>query len=549
MAERFDAILVGAGHNGLVAACYLARAGLEVCILEKRSVAGGACVSEELWPGYQVSTASYVSTLFDPRIVRDFALEERGYRVYRQEPAFFHPFPDGRFLMLWGDETRDLGEYRKFSARDAARMPEFHAALERLADLARAIVSMVPPRLPSLRAGELLPALRLVGKARRLRGDDLARFVEISTSGILDFIAPWFDSEEIRAFFCSQGVIGAWGGVHAPGTAALLLHDFLGGIDGARGVWGVVRGGMGTITRTLAEAARELGVTIRTDAGVREILVEPSHADGGRGGAGNGHEPGRAAGVILESGEEVRGRVVVSNADPQRTFLHLTPQRFLPPAFQQAIRRYRSLGGSLKVHLALGELPDFTALRSPAGGAPGPQHRGLIVICPGAEYIERAWDDAKYGAFSEEPMVECCIHSALDETAAPRGKHVMSCFVQYGPRQLREGSWSGLKASVAERVVRTIARYAPNLPGAVEHWHVYTPEDLEREFGLTGGNIYHGAMTPEQLFSFRPAAGYADYRTPVAGLYLCGSGAHPGGGVWGLAGANAARAILRDLRR
>jgi phytoene dehydrogenase-like protein len=252
---------------------------------------------------------------------------------------------------------------------------------------------------------------------------------------------------------------------------------------------------------------------------------------------------------VLESGEEVRARVVVSNADPRRTFLGLTPRRNLPPGFRRSIERYRCLGASLKVHLALGELPDFAALPSGSGGGAGPQHRGLVVVCPSPAYIERAWDDAKAGAFSPEPMVECCLHSVLDDTAAPKGKHVMSCFVQYGPRQLRSGSWQDLKPAVARRVIEILGRYAPNLPGSVEDWHVYTPEDLEREFGLTGGNIYHGAMTLDQLFSFRPVAGYADYRTPVAGLYLCGAGAHPGGGVWGAAGANAAGRILRDLRR
>jgi phytoene dehydrogenase-like protein len=356
--------------------------------------------------------------------------------------------------------------------------------------------------------------------------------VEVATGGILDYIEPWFESDEVRAFYCSQAVIGAYGGVHTPGTAALLLHDFLGGVEGARGVWGVVRGGMGTITQALAAAARALGVTITTGAAVREILVEA----------------GRALGVVLEGGEEIRARAVASNADPRRTFLGLTPAGALPAEFRQAIERYRSLGASLKVHLALGELPDFTAMPTGAGGGPGPQHRGLVVLCPSAAYIERAWDEAKHGDFCQEPMVECCLHSVLDDTAAPAGKHVLSCFVQYGTRHLRGGTWSALKPVVAERVIGVLARYAPNLPRAVEAWHVYTPEDLELQFGLTGGNIYHGAMTPEQLFCFRPAAGYASYGSPVAGLYLCGSGAHPGGGVWGAAGMGAASEILRSVR-
>jgi phytoene dehydrogenase-like protein len=549
MSDAYDVIVIGAGHNGLVSACYLARAGLKVCVLEQRPVVGGACVSEELWPGYQVSTTSYVSTLFHPAIVRDFGLERHGYQVCKQEPAFFHPFPDGRSLVLWGDEERDHAAFRQFSARDAERLPQFHAALERLADLARAIVPMIPPNLPALRAAELLPALKLLRTVRRLEPDDLARLVEVATTGILDYIEPWFESEQIRAFFCSQGVIGAYGGARTPGTAALLLHDFLGGIEGARGVWGVVRGGMGAITRALSAAARQRGASIRTGARVREILVEARGGAGRMSGGAADHEPGRAAGVVLENGEVLRARVVASNADPRRTFLGLTPRRFLPASFLHAIERFRTLGASLKVHLALGELPDFTAAPTPLDGSPGPQHRGLIVICPSPDYIERAWDDAKGGDFSRDPMVECCIHSVLDPSAAPPGKHIMSCFVQYGARHLRQGSWAALKPTVAERVIRVLAQYAPNLPRAVEHWHVYTPEDLELEFGLTGGNIYQGAMTPEQLFSFRPVAGYSSYRSPVERLYLCGSGAHPGGGVWGAAGMNAAGVILKDLRR
>ena len=523
--------MVGAGHNGLVAACYLARAGLRVRVVERREVVGGACVTEELWPGYKVSTTSYVTTLFDARVVRDFQLERHGYRVYKQEPAFFQPFPDGRYLLLYGDEKRDRDEYRKFSERDASRLAEFHSALGRLANLARAIASVTPPNLPVPRWRDAPSLARLAGALRGLRPADLARFAEVATAGILDYIEPWFESEQVRAFYCSQAVVGAYGGVHTPGTAALLLHDFLGGVEGAQGVWGVVRGGMGVITQALAAAARGLGVEITTSAAVSRILVED----------------GRARGVLLESGEEVPARAVASNADPRRTFLALTPAAALPAEFRQSIERYRSLGASLKVHLALGELPDFTAMPGGTNGAPGPQHRGLVVLCPSASYIERAWDEAKPGALCREPMVECCLHSVLDETAAPPGKHVMSCFVQYGTRHLREGSWRALKPVVAERVIGVLAQYAPNLPRAVEAWHVYTPEDLEQQFGLTGGNIYQGAMTAEQLFCFRPAAGYSSYGSPVDGLFLCGAGAHPGGGVWGMAGLNAAREILRRV--
>ncbi|MEE9219553.1 MAG: NAD(P)/FAD-dependent oxidoreductase [Acidobacteriota bacterium] len=548
MKTSYDALVVGAGHNGLVSACYLARAGLRVCVLEKRALVGGACVTEEVWPGYKVSTQSYVCTYFHPQIVRDFSLERHGYHVYRQEPAYFHPFPDQRYLMLWGDDSRDRSEYAKFSTQDAERMEPFYANLGRLAGAIQQLLVMTPPNVPSLKARDLMRLLQALRAVRGLTPEDLGRLVELSTTGVLDFIEPWFESEQVRAFFCAQAVIGAYGGVRTPGTALTLTHDFLGGGYGQRAVWGVVRGGMGAITQALATAARELGVVIRTGAGVDSILVKETTAAAG-GQERSGCEPGRVAGVRLDGGEEVGARIVASNADPKRTFLNLTPSRFLPHGFRQIIGRFRMQSAALKVHLAVGELPNFTCLPSPPDGSPGPQHRGLIIIAPSPDYIERAWDQAKYGDLSEEPMIECCIHSALDDTVAPEGKHVLNCFVQYGARHLRQGAWAELKPVVVERVIRVLGRYAPNVPGAIEHSHVYTPEDMEVEFGLSGGNIFHGAMSAEQMFCFRPAAGYASYRTPVSGLYLCGAGAHPGGGVSGIPGMNAAREILKDLKR
>jgi phytoene dehydrogenase-like protein len=520
--------LIGAGHNGLVAANLLAEAGHQVTVLEARALVGGACVTEELWPGYQVSSASYVNTLFLPQAVARFDLPRYGYKVIRQDPAFFVPYPDGRTLTLHGDD-RDLAEISRFSKKDSETWSQFQAMLQRIGSVVRSLLLKPPPRVDSHRPGDLWNMLQAGFKFRHLSGSDLQAFVTLATMGVKPVLDAWFESEELKAFLCAQAVVGAYGGVHQPGTAFLLLHDTLGGVEGATGVWGVVVGGMGTISNSLAAAARDRGVTIRTQAPVLGIEVGTD---------------GRAEGVRLQNGEVIKTDIVVSGVTPRRTFLELLPEEALPPDFVQQIRRFKDQGASLKVHLALSELPDFIAM---PGLQAGPQHRGLINFCPTVDFIERAWDDCKRGEFSTHPTIEACIHSVLDPSCAPPGKHIMTCFVQYGPRHLKSGNWGQMKETVVDRVISEMALYAPNLVNAVIARHVYTPEDLENEFGLTGGNIYHGAMTPDQLFAFRPLVGFADYRTPIENLYLCGSGTHPGGGVWGAPGWNAAHQILRRI--
>lgn len=521
-------VIIGAGHNGLVTANLLAEAGHRVTVLEARAQVGGACVTEELWPGYKVSTLSYVNTLFLPQAVKRFNLPRYGYKVIRQDPAFFVPYPDGRSLTLHGDE-RDVAQIARFSKKDAETWSDFQAMLQRIGSVLSTVLLKPPPNVSSNRPGDFLSLLQTGNSIRQLSGSDLQMFVTLATMGVKPVLDSWFESDELKAFLCAQAVVGAYGGVHHPGTAFLLLHDTLGGVEGAAGVWGVVVGGMGTITNSLAAAARDRGVTIRTQASVQRIEVG-TH--------------GRADGVRLQDGEVLKADIVVSGATPRRTFLELLPEDALPSDFVKQIRRFKDQGASLKVHLALSELPDFSAMR---GVQPGPQHRGLINLCPSVDFIEDAWLDCERGDFSRHPTIEACIHSVLDPSCAPPGKHVMTCFVQYGPRHLKNGSWQERKVEVAERVISEMALYAPNLPNAVIERHVYTPEDMEKEFGLTGGNIYHGAMTPDQLFAFRPLAGFADYRTPIANLYLCGSGTHPGGGVWGAPGWNAAHQILRYL--
>ena len=527
--SRYDAIVVGAGHNGLVTAAYLARAGRRVLVLERRHIVGGACVTEETFPGFKVSTAAYVNSLFHKAIVRDLALARHGYQVLARDPSSFTPLPDGRSLLMGPDADLTRKEIAKFSVRDAERYPRYEAMLERVADVIEPTLTMSPPDLLRPRLRDLRTLLALGRSFRRL-GTGAGEAMEILTGPARTILDRWFESEELKATLATDAIIGAMASPSMPGTAYVLFHHVMGETDGKRGVWGYVRGGMGGLTQALAAAARERGAEIRCEAEVARVLVRD----------------GAAVGVALASGEEYLAPIVASNADARVTFLRLLEPRTLPEDFVAAVERISYESASLKINVALSELPSFRAL---PGTAPGLQHRGTIHICPDQDYIERAYDDAKYGRPSARPVLECTIPSVVDPSVAPPGRHLMSMFVQYAPYRLREGSWDDLREPFADRCFDLLDEYAPNFKRSVLARQVLTPLDLERTFNLTGGNIFQGAMTPSQLFSFRPVPGWARYRTPIRGLYLCGAAAHPGGGVMGTPGLNAAREILgRRLR-
>ena len=522
---KYDAIIVGGGHNGLVTAAYLARAGRKVLVLEKRELIGGCAVTEELWPGYHVSSAAYLTSLMQERIIDDLELRRYGYQVDAKDPAFFSLFPDGRHFFMWQDRTKTLAEIAKFSKRDAEVYPAYENQLERISEVVEGLLLTTPPQFPPQGVGDAIEYLKLAARMRGLSPRHIVALVKIFTQSAAEFLDEWFESDEVKVTLATDGVIGANGGPRSPGTAYILLHHCMGGVAGHRGLWGFVRGGMGAVSEAIAASARAKGVQIRTNAPVARVLVRS----------------GRACGVVLENGDEVEATTVASNLDPKLTFLRLLQERDLPAEFVEAIRHFRIEGTSCKMNLALSGLPEFTAFP----GAPGPHHRATMHICPNIEYVERAWDDAKYGRPSERPLLELTIPTMYDPSLAPPGKHIMGIFLQYAPYTLRDGTWDELREPFGDRVINLIAEYAPNIRSIVEHRQVLSPLDLERRFGITGGNIFHGEMSLDQMFVMRPVAGWARHRTPVQGLYLCGSGAHPGGGVMGAPGYNCAREMLK----
>ncbi len=522
--KNYDAIIIGAGHNGLVTACYLAKAGWKVLVLERRYLVGGACVTEETFPGFKVSTASYVNSLFRKEIIEDLGLESYGLKILERNPSSFTPFPDGRHLLLGPDQALNHRQIAKFSLKDANAYPAYEAMLERMASVLEPLLTMSPPNLakPGLRD---LWTLYQAGKPFQAMGPAMSEAFEILTAPARQILDRWFESEALKATLATDAIIGAMASPSTPGTAYVLFHHVMGETNGKRGVWGYVQGGMGGITQSLAAAARELKVEIRCESEVAKILVKD----------------GRVRGVTLANGADCHAPVVASNADAQVTFTRLLDAQQLPPEFSEAVSRISYESASLKINVALSELPDFLAC---PGLEPGPQHRGTIHISPDLDYIEKAFNEAKYGQPSQRPILECTIPSVVDPTVAPPGQHLMSIFVQYAPYKLRGATWDDLRETFADRCFATLNDYAPNFQRSVIARQVLTPLDLERTFNLTGGNIFQGAMTLNQLFACRPVPGFADYRTPIEGLYLCGAAAHPGGGVMGIAGANAAREIL-----
>jgi phytoene dehydrogenase-like protein len=521
---KYDAIIIGGGHNGLTAAAYLARAGRKVLVLERRHVLGGAAVTEEVFPGFRFSVCSYVVSLLRPEIIRELDLPRHGLEILPLDGTFT-PMPDGDYLWRVNDHAKTRREIARHSRLDAEAYDEYGRAMVEMGRFVKPILGMLPPdpASPGLRGLEQL--LFLVNRFRRLSRQDQYNQVQLMTMSAVDFLDQWFETDVLKATMSASGIIGTFLGVRSPGTAYVLLHHYMGEIDGAFRSWGLARGGTGAISHAIAGAALAAGVTIRARAEVARILVRDD----------------RAYGVVLADGDELHADVVASSLDPRLTFLRLLDPAALPDDFVADVRRYKFRGSSAKVNLALDALPDFTALPGP-----GPHLRGAISISPSVDYMERAYDDAKYGRFSRRPYIDIVIPSLTDATLAPPGKHVMSCFVQYAPYHLKEGTWDEQREAFGDTVIDTLAEYAPNMRRIVRHRQVLTPLDLEREWGLSEGNIFQGELTLEQLFFLRPAPGWAQYRTPVRNLYMCGSATHPGGGIMGAPGRNAAMRILES---
>jgi phytoene dehydrogenase-like protein len=526
--KRWDAIVIGAGHNGLVTACYLQRAGLDVLVLEKNDWVGGAAVSRSLTPGFTYSNCSYVCSLFRPEIMRDLELPRHGLQVIAYEGGAVLT-QDGDFLGNYRDHEAHRREFARFSARDAEAYDRYSRDVTRQCRFIQPLLMRTAPDPTSLKPRDLGELLYLGRKFAGLGASEMAQTVRFWTMSISDFLDEYFETDVIKAYFALSGIIGTALGPMSPGTAYILLHHYMGEVDGSVGAWGYARGGMGAVTQALAASFLASGGTIRTDAAVDQVLVRN----------------GKAEGVVLEGGEEVWANTVVSNADVKRTFLSLVDERDLPETFLRRVRNFKIRGSSGKVNIALDSLPEFPALPKDS-----PCLRGDLHFTDSVERMERGYDDWKAGRWSADPFLDVVIPTTLDPTMTSPGKHFMSCFVQYCPPKVEGRDWTDAdRDAFGETVISQIAEYSPGFRDRIVHMEVRTPRELEAEVGLTEGNIFQGELTFDQLLFNRPVPGYAQYRSPIGGLYMCGSSTHPGGGVMGAPGRNAAAEMLRDLKR
>ena len=528
-----DALIVGGGHNGLVCASYLAAAGLKVTVLERRHVIGGAAVTDEFHPGFRNSIASYTVSLLNPKVIRDLDLHSHGLRIVEREVANFLPTDDGRYLATGG--ARTTSEVAKFSQADAQRLAAYGRRLDDIASVLRELVLQTPPNV--IQGGwhtalpELLRAARIGGRFAKLKPPMQQEALSLFVSSAGDYLDGWFESAPIKAVYGFDGIVGNYASPYSPGTGYVLLHHVFGEVNGKKGAWGHAIGGMGAITQAMAKCAASRGVDIRVNMGVREIIVEN----------------GRAVGAVVESGETFRAAAVASNLNPKLLCTGLIDPAALPVAFRDRMSHWRCASGTFRMNVALSELPDFTCLR---GKERAPHHTAGIIIAPSLAYMERAYFDARTVGWSQQPIVEMLIPSTLDDSLAPRGQHVASLFCQHvAPTLPNNESWDTHRERVADLMIDTVTAHAPNFKAAVLGRQIMTPLDLERTFGLVGGDIFHGALALDQMFSARPMLGHGNYRGPLPGLYMCGSGTHPGGGVTGAPGHNAAREILLDFRR
>ena len=529
-ARVYDAIVIGAGHNGLTAAAYLARAGLSTLVLERRDIVGGCCVTEEIAPGCRVSTTSYIASMLRPEVISELRLADHGLCMVPCDPAIQVPFPDGQVVSWWADRDRAREEFATISVRDATRFVQVDDRLKKLARYLQPFFLEPPPEVDTASLKGWTDLFRAGKRFRGISNREIAELISFLTGSLGEFLDQNYESEKIKTMFLANNVYGKHGGPYQPGTAiGLLFHLLSGGEHELQGFYGHVMGGMGSITQALAAAGQKQGVEIRTGASVSRIDVRD----------------GRARGVVLENGNEICGRVVLSNADPKRTFLGFLDSRELPEEFLFAVRGIKMDGPCAKVNMVLAEEPRFTGTRPTAT----PLERTFYTLVPSLEFAERCYDTAKFGDIPEELWVDCVVSSNADASLAPAGKHILTCFVQYVPYRLRQGTWDENRELLGDRVVKKIAEYGPNVPASIIARQVLTPLDLERTYGLTEGNIFHGDLRLEQLFFMRPVPGWSQYRTPIEGLYLCGAGAHPGGGVTGAPGRNAAHQVLRDWKK